>query len=57
MQIEFPQEVADKLFTLARTREHGSAYAIVKKAVAEFLKNVEVNPTEGIEDDRSSTRK
>ncbi|VAF02835.1 Uncharacterised protein [Enterobacter hormaechei] len=57
MQIEFSRDVADQLFELARTKKHGSAYAIVKKAVAEFLKNVEANPIEGIEDDRSNRSK
>ncbi|AFP71470.1 hypothetical protein D0W66_04975 [Escherichia coli] len=57
MKIEFPQDVADRLFELARTREHGSAHAIIRKALVNFLDTVECESVKGdFEDDRSSAR-
>ncbi|HCR0209342.1 TPA: hypothetical protein OMS23_000045 [Enterobacter hormaechei] len=47
MQIEFSPEVADQLFELARSKKHGSAYTIVRKAVKQYLDSVEaINPVE-----------
>lgn len=57
MQIEFSPEVADQLFELARTKKHGSAYTIVRKAVKQYLDSVETNPVEeDSRNDHSSTR-
>ncbi|EKS6336963.1 TPA: hypothetical protein ACQ7WR_004483 [Escherichia coli] len=59
MQIEFSPEVADQLFELARTKKHGSAYAIVRKAVKQYLDSVEaINPVEeDLTHDRSTRSK
>ncbi|WP_210501774.1 hypothetical protein [Pantoea ananatis] len=56
MKIEFPTDVADRLFELAHTRKHGSAHAIIRKALVNFLDTVECESVKGeFEDDSSSS--
>lgn len=56
LRISFSDEVMEELFRLASTREHGSVYTIIKKAVAQYVNNVNSNCEEKDEKTEVHTR-
>ncbi|MBA4819680.1 hypothetical protein H2241_01570 [Pantoea ananatis] len=50
--VSFDPYVMEKLFALASTREHGSIHTIIKKAVSQYLKNVNSNPVKDPSNER-----